>query len=308
MAHDDDLDIPPFLDRRNKCATGRWREHLKVHPACDLFPPMERDGLLALGQDIKANGLRDPIVFWAPGPDTQRPHQEFELLDGRCRLDACELVGLEVIVDLREPAMPVVSIAGCNVPCPTPHSSYVFEFRTVEGEQSPRPWVDPIAYVLSANLHRRHLSVEQRRELVAKVLKTQPDKSNLAIARQVKVSDKTVAKVRRALTRRSEIPNVGTITDARGRRQPSCQGHETRFERPSPDRRALAAGGDVRDYRSRVAGEACTTSAASRPVRSAAHVPKRTWRSMMRPAPRLDVPGDTLFNDLPSQTWRSTND
>jgi hypothetical protein len=108
----------------------------------------------------------------------------------------------------------------------------VFEFRTFEGEKVPRPWIDPFSYVLSANLHRRHLSVEQRCQLVAKVLKAQPDKSNLAIARQVKVSDKTVAKVRRTLTRRSEIPNVGTITDARGRRQPSAKGARRALKSP----------------------------------------------------------------------------
>ncbi len=28
----------------------------------------------------------------------------------------------------------------------------------------------------------------------------------------------------------------------------------------------------------------------------------------MCPASRLDVPGDTLFNDLPSQTWRFSDD
>ena len=220
----DDLEIPDFLDRRHKPVAGGWRTLLKVHPACDLFPPMERDDLLALGQDIKANGLCDPFVFWAPGANTQRPHPEFMLLDGRCRLDACELVGLEVVIDVSDPAMPVVSIAGCDVLCATPHSSYLFELRTVDGEQSPHPWIDPFSYVLSANLHRRHLSVEQKRDLVANVLKAQPNKSNLAIARQVKVSDKTVAKVRRVLTRRSEIPNVGTITDAKGRRQPSAKG------------------------------------------------------------------------------------
>jgi hypothetical protein len=221
---DDDLEIPDFLDRRNKQVAGGWRKHIKVHPACDLLPPMERDDLLALGQDIKANGLRYPLVFWAPGANTQRPHQEFMLLDGRSRLDACELVGLEVVLDVRDPSMPVVSIAGGDVPGPSHHSTYMFEYWSTEGEQGPRPWIDPVGYVLSVNLHRRHLSVEQRRELAAKVLKAQPDKSNLAIARQVKVSDKTVAKVRRALTRRSEIPNVGTITDARGRRQPSAKG------------------------------------------------------------------------------------
>ena len=37
------------------------------------------------------------------------------------------------------------------------------------------PWIDPYAYVMSANLHRRHLTPEQRRELVAKLLKASPE-------------------------------------------------------------------------------------------------------------------------------------
>ena len=47
----DDLEIPDFLD--HKPVAGGWRTLLKVHPACDLFPPMERDDLLALGQHVK---------------------------------------------------------------------------------------------------------------------------------------------------------------------------------------------------------------------------------------------------------------
>src|SRR5262249_3800637 len=55
---------------------------------------------------------------------------------------------------------------------------------------------DPAAYVISANIHRRHLTQEQKRELVAKLVKAQPEASNNAIAKQAKVDDKTVAKVR----------------------------------------------------------------------------------------------------------------
>ena len=48
-----------------------------------------------------------------------------------------------------------------------------------------------------------------------------PSKSNLQIAREVRADDKTVASVRRELEARSEIPNVETRTDTRGRKQPA---------------------------------------------------------------------------------------
>ena len=40
--------------------------------------------------------------------------------------------------------------------------------------------VDPFELVTSLNIHRRHLTAEQKRELIAKVLKAEPEKSNRA--------------------------------------------------------------------------------------------------------------------------------
>jgi hypothetical protein len=78
---------------------------------------------------------------------------------------------------------------------------------------------DPVAWVISRNIHRRHLTAEQKRELVAKLLKAKPEASNNAIAKQAKVDDKTVAKVRGEMEARSEIPNVEKRTDTKGRKQ-----------------------------------------------------------------------------------------
>jgi ParB-like chromosome segregation protein Spo0J len=75
------------------------------------------------------------------------------------------------------------------------------------------------AFVISKNVHRRHLTAEQKRELVAKLLKAKPEASNNAIAKQAKVDDKTVAKVRGEMEARSEIPNVEKRTDTKGRKQ-----------------------------------------------------------------------------------------
>src|SRR5215471_11412447 len=58
---------------------------------------------------------------------------------------------------------------------------------------------DPYAYVVSANAHRRHLTREQKRELIEKLLRAQPDKSDRQIAATVKASPTTVGTVRTEL-------------------------------------------------------------------------------------------------------------
>lgn len=52
------------------------------------------------------------------------------------------------------------------------------------------------AYVLSLNVHRRHLTLEQRRKLIDAELKRDPAQSDRSIARKVRVSDKTVKAAR----------------------------------------------------------------------------------------------------------------
>jgi hypothetical protein len=61
-----------------------WRDHLKIHPAAELFPLMSEPELRELGEDIKTNGLLSPIAIY-----------DGALVDGRNRLDAIELVGLK---------------------------------------------------------------------------------------------------------------------------------------------------------------------------------------------------------------------
>jgi hypothetical protein len=104
-------------------------------------------------------------------------------------------------------------------------------------------WIDdPAAYVISVNIRRRHLTVEQKRDLIAAVLKAQPEKSNAAIAKQLGVTtDKTVATVRGELEGRSEIPSVETRTDTRGRKQPAKKAKpEAKAKLPKHDSRIIA--------------------------------------------------------------------
>jgi hypothetical protein len=56
-----------------------------VHPLADLFPMMDEDDLQGLADSIKKHGQRDPIILDATGL----------LLDGRNRLAACKLAGVE---------------------------------------------------------------------------------------------------------------------------------------------------------------------------------------------------------------------
>jgi ParB-like chromosome segregation protein Spo0J len=70
-----------------------WRPSA-VHPLADLFPMMEPDDLAALADDIKANGLQQPIVVDDAGV----------LIDGRNRLAACKRAGVEPIYGSEGPA------------------------------------------------------------------------------------------------------------------------------------------------------------------------------------------------------------
>jgi hypothetical protein len=85
------------------------------------------------------------------------------------------------------------------------------------------------AFVISKNIHRRHLDAKQKREIVAALLKANPERSNNATAKMAKVDDKTVGAVRAALERRSEIPSVSTRTDSKGRAQPATKPSRERY-------------------------------------------------------------------------------
>jgi ATP-dependent DNA ligase len=82
---------------------------------------------------------------------------------------------------------------------------------------------DPTAYVVSANLYRRHLSRELKRELIEKLLKAQPEKSDRQIAATVKASPTTVGTVRAELEKAGDVSKLDTRTDTAGRQQPAAK-------------------------------------------------------------------------------------
>jgi len=144
-----------------------------IHPAAFLCPELPADELKDLAADVKKNGLLQTIAV----------HKRM-ILDGRTRLKACKLAGVQP------------------------------RFERVE-------MIDPFDFVLSCNLHRRHLTPAQRREVIAAVLKQRPEKSNRQVAEKTKSDHKTVGKVREQLEGRGEIPHVATRQDSKGRGQPA---------------------------------------------------------------------------------------
>jgi hypothetical protein len=187
-----------------------WRDHIKVHPAADLFPMMSGEELKALSEDIKKHGLIHPIVIWSPDLDDDGNEIGGRfLLDGRNRLDAAEAAGMLRFDDDGQ--------LWCRDGGIDDEFRHVYATRLSGGEYGE----DPYACVIPANLHRRHLDGAGKRKLIAKLLKQFPQRSNLQIAKMLGVDDKTVASVRQELEGRSEIPNAETRTDTKGRQQPS---------------------------------------------------------------------------------------
>src|SRR6516164_4946586 len=115
-----------------------WRSWLRVHPAAELFPTPSDGDIRALADDIKRHGQREAVSFIRD--DKGLP----VLLDGVTRLDARESAGLKI--DLAD--------------------RVVFEQLSAS--------IDATAFVISKNLRRRHLTAEQKRDLIGKLLKADP--------------------------------------------------------------------------------------------------------------------------------------
>jgi hypothetical protein len=172
-------------------ASPSWRTVLRVHPAAELFPLLDPEALLEMCDDIRKHGLRESIKLFVEG-------ETVSLIDGRNRLDAMEMAG-----------KPIVKNGEID--------------RDVVLTEEVQANSNPYDYAVSVNIHRRHLTMEEKRELAAKLVKADPHRSNRAIAKQAKVDHKTVAAVRAEQEGRGEIPHVAKRTDTKGRRQPAAK-------------------------------------------------------------------------------------
>jgi hypothetical protein len=128
-----------------------WRDVYKVHPVADLFPMLPENELRKLGEDIKTNRLKEKIVLWT---SSQVDDEPVYLLDGRNRLAAMDLVGMA----------PADSTWWANLHRPY-HSAVTVDGKPVADIP------DPYAYVISKNIHRRHLTKEQQADLIVKAMK-----------------------------------------------------------------------------------------------------------------------------------------
>jgi hypothetical protein len=82
-----------------------------------------------------------------------------------------------------------------------------------------------VRFVVSANIHRRHLPARQKRDLLVKLLKLHPEKSDRQLGKMAKVDNKTVAAARGEMERREEIPHVPKREDSKGRKQAARKPH-----------------------------------------------------------------------------------
>jgi ParB-like nuclease domain len=172
-------------------------QSLPFHPVADQFPLTEGDEFAELVGDIKRRGLLVPItVFKEPIPraDGSFSIQEMRtvIIDGRNRARACAKAGV------------------------TP------QYVEFDGDADDIP-----RYIISMNIHRRHLKTERRRELLVKLLQLHPEMSDRAIAAEAGVSHTAVQKARKATG--NQLP-VGKRTgkDGRTRRMPTLK------QKPAP--------------------------------------------------------------------------
>jgi hypothetical protein len=161
---------------------SKWRDIIDIHPAANLIPPMSAEERKGTGEDIKAKGGQPdiPVVLYID------PEGPWVLLDGRSRLDAMEEQGLRIFKQDN----------------PTRDDWDLFvNFELKEN-------IDPWAFVLSANLHRRHLNNEKKRETIAAIIKARPELTDRQIGKLVKADHKTVGDERKKSKKSNgEIPH-----------------------------------------------------------------------------------------------------
>src|SRR5258708_1494912 len=160
------------------------------HPAADIFPLMSGTEFDELVGDIKANGLKEPVVLY-----------DGKLLDGRNRARACNAAGIPVSMEEHQEGCARIG--------------------------------DPFAYVVSKNFHRRHLTPEQKREALVKLVAAQATKSDRTLAREAKVDHHQIARARRkAEATGTTVPVEKRIgKDGKARKQPAKKPREDDLER-----------------------------------------------------------------------------
>jgi hypothetical protein len=185
---------------------------LPFHPLAGIFPLMKGEEFDALVADIKANGLREKIDLYGG-----------KIVDGRNRYLALQRLEIDPSAD------------------PTKYFRKAIYAHTTGGEIAPHEQSNDDrvrAYIVSKNIHRRHLTAEQKRDLIAKLLEATPEKSDRQIAKTVKTSHHTVEAVRTKMEGRGQIAHVEKRTDTKGRKQPAKKSEQPK---PSPEKKPIKA-------------------------------------------------------------------
>ncbi len=183
-----------------------WREILPVHPAAELLPPLTDNEVHELAERIKAHGVQVEILFFEELDGT------VSLLDGRSRLDALALLGYRF-----------TGTAGRLLLCWYPTIMETLELK--HGYRYAKLNHNPYELALSLNITRRHLTAEQKREVIDKLLIEQTGWSNRRIAAAVGSSPMTV------ISRRQKGEAKGVI-----KKVAATEGHDRRVRTATPIR------------------------------------------------------------------------
>lgn len=159
------------------------------------------------------------------------------------------------------------------------------------------------------NVSRRHLTLDQQRDLVRQWLKRHPETSNRSVAADVGVDDKTVGKIRGEMEASAEIPHTVRPHQRRD------QGHNgtPRPDDVEADEREVMA--DVADHRNGVWFEVTIGyPAPSQVARQRGDLPysresdRREWHStrlyITAPAPRSMVEAAAMVKEQAEALWR----
>lgn len=173
--------------KESKAATVKpsWRDFWKVHPCANAFPLMSPDELQDLADNIDVNGLKVPV-------ERRLTDHGVFLIDGRDRLDALELAGVQLVDD-----------KGGWL-----HPEYVHS----PGEDYTDAQV--VREGVGYNIHRRHLTDAQRAEIAAKLANrlvgnpqlVQNAPIGISQAEAAKLMNVSVDQVKRAKAKQDEKP------------------------------------------------------------------------------------------------------
>jgi hypothetical protein len=138
----------------------------EAHSLANVFPMIKGTEFENLKADISKQGILQPITLYDDGSGPK-------IIDGRNRYAAGKATGYK--------------FTAAN-------------FREFKGTLA-----DAEAFVISTNVHRRHLTNAQKQDFIKTLIEKYPDYSNRQIARICQLSHATVGQVREKLSNPPEL-------------------------------------------------------------------------------------------------------